>query len=251
MAVIDLDPLSEARTRLLTDTDRAIWDTALEAIQSIPATSRALCETVLSLVGRPKGLDLAALMFPHDDPHWAARYLLAASTCALTRERGLEYAGVDAPFLSRPYATRIGTALSAEVGLAQRHGAWVDATSWTPGGTLPDLGDGVVIGAPGPGARGLWSKGAGYGGAHIFTALHAEGEELHSCDGGQGAPADIALRTREIVEVHGELWFGVVGAGRDPYDMRPNKGRRCYGWTRTAMLPLRHVVADTEPAPPM
>lgn len=249
----DLDDFANARGRL-TGGDVAIFDVALEALQSMPAAPRALVEAILCRAGSVKGPELAAWMLPHDAQPWAAAYLLKASTCAMTRERGLEIAGVDAPFARRPYVTRIGTALSAEIAFARAHGAWVDATHWTEGGLLPDLGDGVVIGLPGPGTPGVWSKGAGYGGAHIFTALHADGDLLHSVDGGQGAP-DIALRTREIVEVPGELWMGIVGAPRDAADMRPSRGRRVLGWIQTGKLPLVappvevSPIADTLPPP--
>jgi hypothetical protein len=158
------------------------------------------------------------------------------------REAGLRAGGSSASWLGVSYMkNRLGSTVGAEIGHAQHYGAWTDATRWEPGGTLWDLGDGVVIGPPDARSPGLWAIGQ-FNGSHILTGLQIDedtgGPLARSVDGGQFSPVDVAIRTRRVVECCGELWLADPAAGLR-YDGRPEKGRRVVGWSRVGELPVR------------
>ena len=140
---MDLDSLSAARARQQ-GADLDTWDRVLTAAQELDPTARAVVEFLLTIVGlNPSDPGYPSSIFPHDTAPNERAFSLHMSSCGITREDALEVAGIAAPWVGRPYAARIGSALGAERVFAQAHGAWTDAVRWTPGGELPHPGHDV------------------------------------------------------------------------------------------------------------
>lgn len=191
----------------------------------------------------------------HREPTAAERssaYAMAAaqSTCGITTECIWDRAGVDAAWLREPYGARVNRgfyAVMAEYEFAKQVGAWVSALPWVAGTALPDLGDAVIIGDNTDGMR----RGSSTKVQHELTMLcylngpAGPGSWACSIDGGQPG---VAYRTRQWVEVPGELWAGAVdpSSGVAPlgYDGRPLNGRRVIGYVDAKKLPYR---ADAPP----
>jgi len=245
--MIDLESLAAGRSRQR-GPDLATWDRVLTEAQTLDPTTRDVVEFLLSIVGlNPADPGYPRSIFPHDTAPNERAFSLHMSSCGITREDALEVAGIAAPWVGKPYASRIGTALGAERAFAQAHGAWTEATHWTAGGELPHAGDGAFVGNPGE-APGVWAR-VEFSGAHVRTIVLVDGATLVGIDG--GGPG-IHWSHTEPVEVSGELWFKPAGSPLDASDMRPAKGRRCFGMSRLLAMPLTSsATADTDRAPPM
>lgn len=219
--------IDAARKRLTTDADRAIFDRAYAESFALPHVPQNVVQEALCLVGLvPSDLEYQQRLYAWDDPRQAHDMALHQSGCGLTREACLDAAGVAGPWSCVSYASRIGTALSAEIASAKKAGAWVDVRA---GAAFdPHGGDGVVIGCSS--CPGVWGKG-GLALEHVLGVLYRDGDLIMSADGGQPA---ILLRTRRIVEVRGEVWLASVDATMDPHDGRPSKGRRVMGFSDMA-----------------
>jgi|GEM_PF-6016708 len=240
--------LVAARGRLASDSDREVFDRALEAAQTEPDAVRAMLECALSMVGLEQA-DLAYQqhLYPFDTAQQAAQMAKSQSGCGLTTEEIWRAGGASDPFLRMPYAKRVASggihyAVALEKHIALESNAWRDLRQ---SAELPILlpADALIIGCKG--CPGTWALQT-FTDEHEFTAVlvetlpatdtSPEGEVLvHSVDGGQGNPA-IALRTRKLVLAGREVWLASLDAAIRP-DGRPAKGRRAQGYSRATSIP--------------
>ena len=251
--MIDLDPLADARARLISDADRAIWDRALQNAQTLSPVRRGLVEAALALVSlQPTDLAYQQALYPFDPPAQARQLATHQSGCGLTYEAEMRAIGVDEPLLYGPVGPRsIHGGREYPIALERddesRWGGLTDCAVWTTQ-NQPEPGDACVIGCSA--CRGVWSRNS-YASEHEFLVVLVDGDVVHSVDGGQPS---IALRTRRLVTVAGsrELWAADMAATLTAADMRPSKGRRFLSILRADGLRLRpSATADTDPAPPM
>ena len=224
---VHAERIDAARLRLTSATDRDLFERAYAEAMGLPHTVQAVVLEALALVGlQPAMLEYQARLFPRDTIAQARQMALKMSSCGLTRETCLDTAGIAGQWTGVAYASRIGSALSAEIIAAKKAGAWVDVA----GGAAfdPHPGDGVVIGCSS--CPGVWGKG-GFSMEHVLGVVLVDGDMITSVDGGQPG---ILLRTREIRTMGRETWLATVGCPMDSADGRPTKGRRVLGHSNLA-----------------
>ncbi len=231
--------LSDARSRLVSDVDRDIWDRTLENAQSEPPALRAMLECALSMCGLEQS-DLAYQqhLYPFDTPSQALAMAKSQSGCGLTTEEIWRAGGASNPALTLSYAWRVArggvlyaVALEKEIALEAK--AWQDTRNVS---AALERCDALIIGCKG--CPGPWAKNT-FTDEHEFTIVLmetlADGTILvHSVDGGQPG---IALRTRKLVLTDsGETWLASLDAVIEA-DGRPSKGRRLQGYSRASQIP--------------
>lgn len=193
----------------------------------------AIADTYDGWAARRSGDAFALLLYPNDRIAWARLGAMQQNHCALFGAAVARHAGADDAWLWRPYEGH-NDAVSAIKAMAQRAGQWR-----TPeGGGEPGRGCLVMIGAQLPGGAPDPRYVRGQRATEHISVLTRLGpgpegaDYVHGVDGGQvdeaGAPA-IALRTRRIDRVGGELWWGHTAHGKDSAG-RPLVGRRVVGW---------------------
>lgn len=158
------------------------------------------------------------------------------SSCGLVWEGVLRAAGVPAPYLSVPYARRIGQTIRNSIDYAKQVGAWVPCARWNPDDDVPGPGpgDAVIMGTGDP----TWA--IAYTAAQHLSIIVAPGLSVDGGQPGRGGPNACKYRRRQYVEVPGALWAAEEGA-----DLLPertwgpvSKGRRVYGIIRGSLLPV-------------
>lgn len=111
---------------------------------------RALSDYAESLVGAcarcPRPDEYARALFPHDDGVTAARFSVGMSSCALFALACWRAVGLPHPYLSQPYASRIGRAVSDVVEIARSCGAWRGHDETLSSGLC--AGDVILMGPP-------------------------------------------------------------------------------------------------------
>jgi hypothetical protein len=232
--------------------DAEIHAAAARILPTLSPVRAALVSDALSLDGlEPASERYQTELYPNDPPNQRRALALRQSGCGITVEHGDRAAGVDDARLWMPYGERavrggVLYPLTLSIHIATRAKCWVRPVPMDA--RLPMEGDAVVVGNPGADI-GTWSKGGGFGGAHIFrvvaTAYAASSDRaiVHSVDGGQPG---IHVRTRALVWCGpggSELWAASLddqgGFVFDAADGRPSRGRRVYGWVDVDGLPIR------------
>jgi peptidoglycan hydrolase-like protein with peptidoglycan-binding domain len=202
-----------------------------------PDTASRIVAAALAHVGLGYGgtqarrLAYAEWLFPLDNRTQAQQMASAMSSCGLHALACWRVAGVQDDALRAPYATRIGRAVADVVSIAQRHGAWVDATRGVPD-TEPQAGDVVLIGR---------ESDPSYGGvSHVVVVTGRDGAIVESSDGGQpdphgGGGCVAILARRRAYDGSGAFpWLRTADGAATP--ATPSKGRRVVGWAVAAKL---------------
>lgn len=198
-------------------------------------------EAIAPLVGlEPNQKAYQEALYPNDPASQRAQLATRQSGCMVTLNVGLRKIRVFDPRLQLPMGERAvrGGALTLmvmEKAMAQAMGAWRLPNAKT--GALPVEADLAIVGGE---TIGVWAKGGGFGGSHVFGVAHTEyslsteSSLVHSYDGGQPG---IHARTRALVYCGprgDELWAASLDASGafvfDAVDQRPVKGRRVQGW---------------------
>ncbi len=179
----------------------------------------------------------AVLLYPYDRLPWARLGAKQQSHCALWGCAALRLAGADEAELWAPYEKR-NDAVTVLERIGRRRGAWrVPGLDGEPGaGCIVRIGAQLPDGQADP----RYVRGTRAGEHVTCLTLVGPDDRVHGVDGGQvdehGSPA-LLLRTRRVVRVNGELWYGHTAHGLDARGY-PLVGRRVAGWLDVGAMAL-------------
>jgi len=178
------------------------WITTVKGIDINDRIKRGLLG-ILAHVGETCGQGAQQYLYPNDTPANQAQLCATQSTCGLACESVLRDYGITDPSLSKPYAERIGTAVSNQRKIAEKWGAWVTAD----GSNVPNAGDMFQL-------DGIVHVGTVLGG--MIPDGQAEGN-LASVDGGQTigtVQPQILIKNRRMIYEGNQLFLLDSGSRR-------------------------------------